>query len=83
VLIVQTKGLVVGGSTKGYAYSDSRLQPQYDSLDTREVRKPAKTQKSVLNRSVENDIFISSKIDYRQRSNDAVERTADRCTLHF
>jgi hypothetical protein len=38
-LIVQTKGLVVGGSTKGYAYSDSPLQPQYDSLDTREVRK--------------------------------------------
>src|SRR4030095_8338901 len=38
-LIVQGKGLVVGGSAKGYAYSDNPLEPQCDSLDSREVRK--------------------------------------------
>ena len=38
-LIVQGKGLVTGGSAKGYAYSDSPLEPQYGSLDNREVRK--------------------------------------------
>jgi hypothetical protein len=32
-LLVQTKGLVTGGSTKGYAYSDTPLEPRCDSLD--------------------------------------------------
>ena len=38
-LIVQGKGLVTGGSDKGYAYSDTALEPRCDSLDNREVRK--------------------------------------------
>ena len=38
-LIVQVKGLVTGGSAKGYAYSDTGLEPRCDSLDNREVRK--------------------------------------------
>jgi hypothetical protein len=32
-LLVQTKGLVTGGSTKGYAYSDTALEPRCNSLD--------------------------------------------------
>ncbi len=32
-LLVQTKGLVTGGSTKGYAYSDAPLDPRCQSLD--------------------------------------------------
>ena len=32
-LLVQTKGLVTGGSTKGYAYSDTALEPRCESLD--------------------------------------------------
>jgi len=38
-LIVQGKGLVIGGSVKGYAYSDTALEPRCDSLDNIEVRK--------------------------------------------
>ena len=38
-LIVQGKGLVTAGSTKGYAYSDTPLEPRFDSLDNREVHK--------------------------------------------
>ena len=38
-LIVQAKGLSIGGSAKGYAYSDTALEPRCDSLDNREVRK--------------------------------------------
>jgi hypothetical protein len=36
-LIVQTKGLMIGGSMKGYAYSDTALQPRCDSLDKSEA----------------------------------------------
>jgi len=32
-LLAQTKGLVTGGSVKGYAYSDAELAPQCESLD--------------------------------------------------
>jgi hypothetical protein len=38
-LIVDGKGLVIGGSAKGFAYSDTALEPHCDSLDNREVRK--------------------------------------------
>ncbi|MEY2546603.1 MAG: hypothetical protein QOG48_1720 [Verrucomicrobiota bacterium] len=36
-LLVQTKGLMIGGSVKGYAYSDTVLQPRCDSLDKPEA----------------------------------------------
>jgi hypothetical protein len=36
-LIVQTKGLMIGGSVKGYAYSHTMLQPHCDSLDKPEA----------------------------------------------
>src|SRR5205085_9311281 len=36
-LIVQTKGLMTGGSTKGYAYSERVLEPRCDSLDKPEA----------------------------------------------
>ena len=36
-LLVQTKGLVTGGSTKGYAYSEAPLEPQCHSLDKPEA----------------------------------------------
>lgn len=36
-LIVQTKGLIVNGSIKGYAYSETTLQPQCQSLDKPEA----------------------------------------------
>jgi hypothetical protein len=35
--LVQTKGLVTGGSVKGYAYSDTALQPRCESLDRPEA----------------------------------------------
>jgi len=38
-LIVQGKGLVTGGSAKGYAYSDTALEARCDSLDNLELRK--------------------------------------------
>ena len=36
-LLVQTKGLVTGGSIKGYAYSDTALEPRCESLDKPEA----------------------------------------------
>ena len=36
-LLVQTKGLIIGGSVKGYAYSDTALEPHCGSLDKPEV----------------------------------------------
>jgi hypothetical protein len=36
-LLIQTKGLVTGGSMKGYAYSEVPLEPQCDSLDKPEA----------------------------------------------
>jgi len=36
-LIVQTKGLMTGGSTMGYAYSERVLEPRCDSLDKPEA----------------------------------------------
>jgi hypothetical protein len=36
-LLVQSKGLVTGGSTKGYAYSETTLEPQCESLDKPEA----------------------------------------------
>jgi hypothetical protein len=36
-LLVQTKGLVTGGSTKGYAFSETPLDPQCESLDKPEA----------------------------------------------
>jgi len=36
-LLVQTKGLMIGGSVKGYAHSDTVLQPRCDSLDKPEA----------------------------------------------
>jgi hypothetical protein len=35
--LVQTKGLVTGGSEKGYAYSEMALQPRCESLDKPEA----------------------------------------------
>jgi len=37
-LIAQTKGLVTGGSSKGYAYSDTPLEPLCQSLDQGKAR---------------------------------------------
>jgi hypothetical protein len=36
-LLAQTKGIVTAGSSKGYAYSDSALEPQCESLEKRET----------------------------------------------
>jgi hypothetical protein len=36
-LLVQTKGLIIGGSVKGYANSDTTLEPQCQSLDKLEA----------------------------------------------
>ena len=36
-LLVQTKGLMIGGSVKGYAYSDTALEPHCESLDKPEA----------------------------------------------
>jgi hypothetical protein len=32
-LLARTKGLIIGGSIKGYAYSDATLEPRCESLD--------------------------------------------------
>ena len=62
-LIVQGKGLVTGGSAKGYAYSDTALEPRCDSLDNREVRKARDETEICFKLLGGNGFFISSKID--------------------
>ena len=36
-LLVEGKGLIIGGSVKGYAYSETPLEPRCDSLDNPEA----------------------------------------------